>query len=169
MAKGGNGHHSVATPQASDNGKGKAHTSDADKKPGKAAKPKAASPQGTTANRADAGKKPGMAAKPQAASPQGTTAKNVVKLTREAPRTEKPQSATHEPPAGATPSTKAVPGSPPSTGLAEARISSDTVEEAGVETRGVLDTIRVKVNASLEGLRATAGAMWSAVTSWFGD
>ena len=144
MAKGGNGRHSVATPRTSENEMGE------DRRP-------------------DPGKKAGRTAKPTAASPQGKTAKNVEKPTRETPRAEKSQSATREQPAGAMTSTKAVPNSPASTRLAEGRISSDTVGESGIETRGVLDTIRVKVNASLEGIRAIVAGVWSAVTSWFGD
>ena len=161
MAKGGNGRHSMATRGAFGNGNGKAGTGSSGK--GSVQTP----PVGT---------QPRQSAKPKAASPQrGTTAKVVPKPTRKAPKVEaaekaeRPQSAMHEPPARTTPSTMAVPSSPPSTGLAEARDSADTIGAASIETRGVLDTIRLNVDASLEGVRATAAAMWSSVTSWFGD
>ena len=169
MAKGGNGQHSVASPKASGNGKAKGGNGTKS-----TATPKAPSNGKSTPHKSNPGKKPATVAGPKAASPQGTTAKNAEKVTRKAPRAKatakaaKPQPATHEPPASAVLSTKTAPVSPASATFAEDPISSDTVGEAGIETRGVLDTIRVKVNASLEGLRATADRMWSTVTSWFG-
>jgi hypothetical protein len=75
----------------------------------------------------------------------------------------------HEPPASAARSTKTTNGSLASAALAEEPPPSETIEATGIETRGVLDTIRVKVEASLDGLRATVAGMWSAVTSWLGD
>jgi hypothetical protein len=169
MAKGGNGRHSLATPSASDHGKanagkGKTQKADPGKKPGTSTKPKAAtSQQGTTAK---------VVEKPKREAPRPTAAGKTERPTPEVPRpaaAEKPQSTIHEPQAGATPPTMAVPGSPPLMDLAEGRISADPVGAAGIETRGVLDTIRLKVNASLEGIRATAARMWSECTSWFGD
>jgi len=159
-AKGGNGSHPVANPEVSDKGKAKTgkskpQKSDVGKQPKKKAKPQAASPN-----------------KPKATSAQrGTAAKDVEKPTRDAPRTEPakdPQSTPQEPPASAEPPTKATPSSPPSATLAEGPVSAATIGTEGVGTRGVLDTIGLKVSASMDGMRAAAAGMWSAVTSWFG-
>jgi len=155
MAKGGNGRHQVATPKASETGKSKA----------------GAKAKKTKAKKAKAAKHPTRSAKAKASSSR-TTAKNAEKPSREARKTEaaeKQQSTANEQPAGSRTPTKAPLGTPPSTGLANRRISADTTAQDGTETRGVLDTIRLKVNASIEGTRATAVGMWSAVTSWFGD
>jgi hypothetical protein len=56
----------------------------------------------------------------------------------------------------------------PSTSLSEDPPSSDVMEASEVETRGVLDTIRVKAGQSLHGVRVFAREMWSALVGWLG-
>jgi len=167
VAKGGNGSHPVVTPAASKHGVAKAEKSKA-KKPdvGKqTAKPKAASPKKP---KAASPKKTKAAAAPK----QGTTTKRVAKTARKAPKTEKVKKqkspAQEEPTLVDSPAT-AVASSFSSEGLDDGRISSDTVGATGLQTRGVLDTIRLKVSESLKSMSATVAGMWSAAATWFTD
>lgn len=170
MAKGGNGRHSVEGPEKAANGKAQAGTESAS-----AATAEASENGKAKTKKSDAGKKPAATSKPKAASPQkSTTAKKAEKASREAPLTEakakaeQPVIATTEPPASVTLSAKSVSASPPSADLTEDRVVPDAIDPDGIETRGVLDTIRVKANATLEHLRATMTGVWTAVTSWVG-
>jgi flagellum-specific peptidoglycan hydrolase FlgJ len=155
MAKGGNGQHSEATHKASGTGKpaaakDKASKPKAAKKPRKSTEPKVAHTQKATSSR--------DAKRPARGEPKMAAAKKT-KLKR------KPQSVAPEHPASTASSVEAIPISLPSTGLAEASVPSDTIGTSDNESHGVLDTIRLQVNAAIAGLRATVAARWATLTS----
>ena len=154
-AKGGNGQHSGATTKASDAKKpsatkDKAKPPIAVKKSKKSVKPKVTSPRAVT--KAKGAKKPSREAPKTAAKKKSDKAKE-----------PKPEIAAQT--EGTAPTAEEVPASPPSVNLAEQPFSSDTIGEGDIATRGVLDTIRVKLNTSLEGVRAAVAAMWSTLTA----
>ncbi len=144
MAKGGNGQHSSATPEASD-----ARRPDAGTKARTSAKPKVASPQ--------AGTKKKVARKPARKAPK-------IAATKKTGAAQQPQSPTPAQPANAAPS-KAIPASQPSDGPASNGVSPDKIEMSDTGTRGVLDTIQTSLNTSLESVRAAFAAVWSTLTA----
>lgn len=150
MAKGGNGNHPVATPKAS--GKGNSQKPGTISKTAKTANPKAASPQ----------KNAKAVGKPTGTEPDAGVSEAV-----ESPETQ--PSATSEQSPSAEPSEKAIPAASSADESADEWISSDKTDAADAETHGVLDTIRAKVSASLESIRAMVTGMWSTVSSWFSD
>jgi hypothetical protein len=149
----------------------------------KAAAPEAAAPEATApeatapqAQRPDGSKKPVRPAEQQASSPQQDATQHAARepadRVRRAQATEearKARSSAQQLPASEAPSAKFVPGPVPAQALAEGRMHAHGIEPAEIETRGVMDTIEMRVSASLGRARAGAVSVWSAVASWFGD
>jgi len=172
MAKGGNGHNSDTASSASPrSGKGKAAAP--------SAKDKAKSDSRSPSDKHTAGNRPSSNpaadVKPKAAPRKRQAAARVVeKQTPEAPKPEatEPSEADVGSPR-ATLSRRAespVPRSLAPTAPSEGRLTETSTDSAvAMETRGVLDTIRLEMNASLNAFGVQMSSMWSALTNLLGD